>query len=189
MSKSVFTKSILVLVALTVALFTLASCQMLGFDAQQEETKETEDTAEALVTPAEVAGDIDLTAKDPSNDNIKFYFDKEGRIESCEYKKDDVTYLVSYTYTGRKICVFNFGNDTVVDYREFKVYKDFDPAVGFVMSKGYYFNGFSSIRPIKVTLPETGGDETTDTAESVTDTAPESAESESAAQTDSVTTG
>lgn len=179
----------------------LSSCGLFG----TQQTAEPETTAAPekveFVYPAAAGGKIDLSKDDPSNDDIQFEYDEEGRIISCAYKSDGHEFLVGYNYRDGKVEVYAFSNVTVADYRLYEPSSEFDKSVGFFEQDGYFFKGFKSLKAIEVetqapesTAADTSGAESgTDAdsaAEAVSDTAAESdAVSDTAAVTDTETQG
>ena len=210
MIKRMIRISSVVLTAVIIAL-TLSSCFGMGTNQASTETESTV-PAPDLVLPTDVAGEIDRKAEDPSNDDIKFYYDDEGRVAQCEYKKDDVSFYVGYTYRDGTVDVNTYasdakGNPFVLDSRTYKV-GDFNKSAGFAIYDGYYFKGYTDFDTVErenvpedtlTTAPETtaepdGTDSAEDTAEAtgteaatdteaVTDTA-EVTETETEAVTD-----
>jgi|GEM_PF-3040850 len=158
-------------VALIMVLFALSSCAMMG-GGTTDTSNVTTSAPVALVTPADAVKSIDLEKDDPSNDEIKFTFDEEGRVSACEYKSGDVEYLASYNYRDGNVEVYLFGAEEVVDYRLYKPASGFDKSAGFIEEGGYFFKGYTELEEQKV---ET-------TAESESESSPES-ETETTAET------
>ena len=169
---------------------TLSSCFYSNNASQTQETT-TEAPAPELVKPADVAGKINLKAEDPSNDNVKFGFDSEGRVSECSYKKDDVSFYVGYTYRDGEVDVNVFATDK--DAAAFVVksltYKTgaFDKSAGFIEKDGYYFNGFKTLEAVEreTKAEDTTSDESAEDSKKADDT---SAESESAKDTEKAET-
>ena len=86
---------------------------------------------------------IDLKVDEPSNSQITFKYDDEGKISQCYYKIDNTEIYLSYTYDGNKIQIYGFSGSIVVADEVFEAKADFDPTSGFVEYKGYYIKGFN----------------------------------------------
>lgn len=86
--------------------------------------------------------EIDMDAEDPSNDDIKFTFDGEGKIQNYTYTVNGLKVLMTYDYDypeEGKLWVLAFSEDgTVIDEKTF-VYSKSDDAKGFSEHEGYYF--------------------------------------------------
>lgn len=96
---------------------------------------------ENYVLPAD-AVKIDFTKDDPSNDEIKFLFDEEGRVVSYKYSAKGNDIIVTYSYKENKVNVNSFIDDMVYADEEFKL-PEYDNNGGFCEYNGYYFKGYS----------------------------------------------
>ena len=141
------TATLAALIVAVMLMFNLSSCFYANNSASTE--KVTTVAAPDLVKPEDVAGKLDLKKEDPSNDNVKFSFDEEGRVIECAYTKGDNSFYVGYTYRDGEVDVNTFvtdkdGNAFTVDSRSYKT-GAFDKSAGFTEKDGYYFNGFKTL--------------------------------------------
>ncbi|MBR1738818.1 MAG: hypothetical protein IJ737_00860 [Ruminococcus sp.] len=117
-----------------------------GNTATAEETNENKETPEpdefGYLKPAD-AFDIDLTADDPSTEDVKFVYDDEGRVVSIAYLVNGKQILVSYNYeSADTVTVIAFADDTVAAMFDLPL-PSFDPTAGFTEHEGYYFKGYA----------------------------------------------
>jgi len=96
---------------------------------------------EAFVPPADMFN-LDLRTDDPSNDDIHFEFDSEGRISGIVYSIDDYRVVLSYSYDDLSIQIFGFIDSIVVADVQLVASSGFDDTLGFIEYRGYYFFGF-----------------------------------------------
>ena len=97
---------------------------------------------EAYVPPARLFK-LDLSLEDPSNSDVKFEYDDEGRIIGVAYSIDDYRVSLQYKYDGRSITIFGFIGDIIVAHEELEASTDFDKSLGFIEYREYYFFGYS----------------------------------------------
>ena len=93
-------------------------------------------------TPAEAVS-IDLTKDDPSNDEMRFVFDDEGKVTQCYYKIGDQQIYVNYTYNDGSVQIYAFMGDILVADETIEL-SAYDAEKGFTVIEGYYFKGFSA---------------------------------------------
>ena len=114
---------------------------------QPEQTEQTasepQDDGIVYQTPADFKS-IDLTAEDPSADDLTFAYDDQGRISNIYYVVDGVNIGVSYNYNDDEgtVQILAFSGDTVAADETFTL-GEYDPEGGFTEHEGYYFKGYS----------------------------------------------
>ena len=86
--------------------------------------------------------EVDLTKEDPSNDQIKFDYDKQGRVSGCTYKIDGRDTYVGYTYKKNEVDVYAFIGDVSVFHKTYKIVKS-DSSLGFTDCEGFYFKNLT----------------------------------------------
>ena len=107
----------------------------------QSENKNDEVDLSAYKKPADAVS-IDLTKDDPSNDEIRFVFDNEGKVTQCYYKIGDQQIYVNYTYNDGSVQIYAFMGDILVADETIEL-SAYDAEKGFTVIEGYYFKGFS----------------------------------------------
>jgi len=116
-------------------------------EATEQATKATAVPVGAIIesyrAPADVV-EIDMTEEDPSNDEIKFEYDDEGKISGCRYQIDGTDVYVGYSYKDDYVEMFGFIGDIVVADDIFYI-SNFDSSQGFVEYEGYYFKGVAPV--------------------------------------------
>ena len=111
------------------------------------ETINIVDIIAAFLPPARVTG-IDFNADDPSNDDISFIFDEEGRVKHVFYFANGHDIGLSYVYDSEaldyeNLWILGFIDSIVVaDERIKTINSTFDASIGFVDYKGYFIKGF-----------------------------------------------
>lgn len=104
----------------------------------------TEETVVDISTyraPAEVV-EIDLTAEDPSNADIRFVYDELGRVSICYYKINGQVVSVNYNYQDDYVQIFAFMGEFVAADEMIDLPGEFDASEGFSKIDGYYFKGY-----------------------------------------------
>ena len=99
------------------------------------------DVVSSYKKPADTVS-IDKTKEDPSNDDIKFTYDEDGRIVSYSYRLDERLVAVSYKYEKSGVEVYAFIGDTLVADELIEL-SEYDPEKGFETIEGYYFKGYT----------------------------------------------
>ena len=97
---------------------------------------------EAYKPPAEVVK-IDLNAKDPSTDEMRFTYDEDGRVTQCSYSIDGTTVNVSYSYKINSVQIYAFMSDFIVGDQKIQLRGEYDPSVGFTEVDGFYLKGYT----------------------------------------------
>ena len=108
----------------------------------RSENKNDEVDLSAYKKPADVVS-IDLTKDDPSNDEIRFVFDNEGKVTQCYYNIGDQQVYVNYTYKDGSVQIYAFMGEVLVADETIDI-SEYNMEKGFTAIKGYYFNGFSA---------------------------------------------
>jgi len=152
LEKELFMKRLLMLSAVVlVFLVVLSGCengqgqgQRIGTTAQTPELTESGERSEveAFVPPADLFN-LNLRTDDPSNDDIHFDFDNEGRISRVVYSIDDYRVVLSYSYDDLTVQIFGFIDSIVVADVQLVASSGFDDTLGFIEYRGYYFFGFN----------------------------------------------
>lgn len=96
----------------------------------------------AYKKPAEAVS-IDLSKDDPSNDDMRFVFDDEGKVSQCYYKVGDQQVYVNYTYKEGIAQIYAFMDDVLVADETIRI-SEYSAKQGFVSIEGYYFKGVST---------------------------------------------
>lgn len=104
-------------------------------------TEETEVDISTYRAPAEVV-EIDLTAEDPSNADIRFVYDELGRVSICYYKINGQVVSVNYNYQDDYVQIFAFMGEFVTADEKIELPGEFDASAGFSQIDGYYFKGY-----------------------------------------------
>ena len=86
---------------------------------------------------------VDLTAEDPSTQDIRFLYDEAGRIDRCTYRIDDQEVILSYSYDEDAVHIFGFLGSIIVADETIPVSGAFDPGAGFSVAQGYYLKGYT----------------------------------------------
>ena len=82
-----------------------------------------------------------MTAEDPSNDEIVFTFQEDGKIQNCVYRMNGEKVMVTYGYDTMEkgqIWVLAFSEDSTVIAEESFNYSENEES-GFTEYNGYYF--------------------------------------------------
>ena len=90
--------------------------------------------------PANIVS-VDMTAEDPSNDEIVFTFQEDGKIQNCVYRMNGEKVMVTYGYDTMEkgqIWVLAFSEDSTVIAEESFNYSENEES-GFTEYNGYYF--------------------------------------------------
>lgn len=90
--------------------------------------------------PANVVS-VDMTAEDPSNDEIVFTFQEDGKIQNCVYRVNGEKVMVTYGYDTMEegqIWMLAFSEDSTVIAEESFNYSENEES-GFTEYNGYYF--------------------------------------------------
>lgn len=111
--------------------------QATDSNSSSQTSEQINDLVSSFQPPAEVF-EIDLSKVDPSNDDIRFEYDEQGRISKCYYKVNDIDVYQSYIYENNSVQIFSF-NDSVVIGDVFFENVVYDEKVGFSECDGYYF--------------------------------------------------
>ena len=118
-----------------------------GNDSSQKTTntsdssKKTEVDLSAYKTPAETVK-VELSKEDPSNEDINFIYDAEGKVTQCYYKIDGQQVYVNYTYKDGYVQIYAFEDDVLVADETISI-SDYNPEKGFTSINGYYIKGVS----------------------------------------------
>ncbi|MBQ2603627.1 MAG: hypothetical protein VZR27_09015 [Acutalibacteraceae bacterium] len=96
------------------------------------------DLSKRFIHPAEKYS-FDPETADPSNEQMYFTYDDEGRLFGCCYPIDEIQVIVSYTYKDDIVHIVTFADEYCVDDRRFR-FKN-DSSKGFTEFGGYYFKG------------------------------------------------
>lgn len=142
-----FMKKILLLFLIFTAVVQLAAC---GCSDSADRSAENTPTATsvpmgAIISSFKAPGlvvEVDLTKEDPSNDKIKFDYDKQGRVSGCTYKIDGRDTYVGYTYKKDEVDVYAFIGDVSVFHKTYKIVKS-DSSLGFTDCEGFYFKNLT----------------------------------------------
>lgn len=116
----------------------LENTQQTTSDKSSSQTSEQiNDLVSSFKPPAEVF-DVDVSKDDPSNNDIRFEYDDEGRISKCYYKVNDIDVYQGYIYDDNAVQIFSYNGSIVIGdaYFENAVY---DGNKGFSEYNGYYF--------------------------------------------------
>jgi len=132
-------KALLAILCLVLSVCLLTACG----NGVSESQNTNEPTGGAEYRPPAEFINIDLTADDPSDNQISFKYDDEGRVSECYYMVGDLEIYLSYSYEGKSIHIFGFSDGVVVADETFQAITDFNPDVKFEKYNGYYFNGFT----------------------------------------------
>lgn len=105
-----------------------------------ETSSDNNDVTSSYQPPAKVIN-IDLSKYDPSNDNITFSYDSDGRITNCKYKIDNIEYNQVYTYDNsqNKVTITTYSNSTIVNEKVIDLSK-YNSNELFEIVDGYYVN-------------------------------------------------
>ena len=99
-----------------------------------------EEMIENFEPPANIVS-ADMTAEDPSNDEIVFTFQEDGKIQNCVYRINGEKVMVTYGYDTMEkgqIWVLAFSEDSTVIAEESFNYSENEDS-GFIEHNGYYF--------------------------------------------------
>lgn len=109
-------------------------------DSYSETSSGSNDVISSYQPPAEVFN-IDLSEDDPSNDNISFTYDSDGRITNCKYTIDNIEYNQRYTYddSQNKVTITTYSNSTIVNEKVIDLSK-YNSNELFYIVDGYYIN-------------------------------------------------
>lgn len=91
--------------------------------------------------PAKVVN-VDLNKEDPSNEQIKFDYDEDGRVAGCKYKIDGTDVYIGYIYKENQVDLYGFIGDVVVSDETFDI-SEYNSNTGFCEHAGYFFKGFN----------------------------------------------
>ena len=108
----------------------------------RSESKNDEVDLSAYKKPADVVS-IDLTEDDPSNDEIRFVFDNEGKVTQCYYNIGDQQVYVNYTYKDGSVQIYAFMGEVLVADETIEI-SEYSAEKGFSSIEGYYFKGVTS---------------------------------------------
>ena len=111
-------------------------------DEDEDEDDEIDAGESASFTAPADAVKIDMNADDPSNDEIEFDYDDEGRVTECIYSYKGEIFIITYDYDADGAEVYAFSEDGVVLAEKTIKLSDFDPDKGFAKIDGYYFKGY-----------------------------------------------
>ncbi len=127
-----------------ILLLTLLLCLLTA--CSKKETAVTESTQPSTrfpeYTKAPELYEVDTNLYDPSNQDVKFRIDDEGYLISYTYKVDGQEHMVTLSYEGRKITIFAFNGNELIDARVIEAKSDFDPEIGITEYEGYYIRGY-----------------------------------------------
>lgn len=106
-------------------------------NSSSQASSDINDLTSSYQPPADII-DIDLDSEDPSNDDIRFEYDEQGRISKCYYKVNDIDVYQGYIYENNSVQIFSFNGSVVIGdvFFENVVY---DENAGFSEYDGYYF--------------------------------------------------
>ena len=99
-----------------------------------------EEMIDSYEPPAETIS-IDINADDPSNDEIVFKFQEDGKIQNCVYWVNGIKVMVTYGYDQPEkgqIWVLAFSEDGIVIGEDTFNYSESEGS-GFSEHNGYYF--------------------------------------------------
>lgn len=116
-------------------------------ESDQETTNHAENNNDevdlsAYKKPADVVN-IDLSKDDPSNDEMRFVFDDDGKVTQCYYQIGDQQVYVNYTYKDGSAQIYAFMGDILVADELIDI-SEYSAEKGFAAIEGYYFKGFSA---------------------------------------------
>ena len=153
MIRKSFMKKILLLFLVFAAAAQLISCSGGTNSADQSAAQNTPTATAvpmgAIISSFKAPGEVvkvDLTKEDPSNDQIKFDYDKQGRISGCTYKIDGKDTYVGYTYKKNEVEVYAFIGDISVYNKTYKIVES-DRSLGFTDCDGFYFKNLTVKSP------------------------------------------
>ncbi len=112
----------------------------------EESSRATEEPSsyafDSYALPADVVSP-DLTADDPTDENITFKYDDTGRVQSYKYMQDSNEVIVTYTYSddGTSVSVLVFVGESVAAAQEFTL-PEYNKDTGFSVHNGYFFKGY-----------------------------------------------
>lgn len=86
---------------------------------------------------------VDLTKDDPSNDEMRFVFDDNGKVTQCYYNIGDQQVYVNYTYKDGAVQIYAFMGEVVAADELIEI-SEYDAEKGFTVIDGYYFKGVSA---------------------------------------------
>ena len=95
---------------------------------------------DAYKAPAEAVS-VDTGAEDPSNDEIRFVYDEEGRISQCYYEIGGVQVFVNYDYKDSSVQIYAFMGEFLAADEAIEL-PEYDASVGFTVVNGYYLKGY-----------------------------------------------
>ena len=133
---------IVVCVLMTMLAFAGCGKKDNNTSTAEQATKPQAIPVEQFKAPAEVVK-IDTEAEDPSNDDIKFTYDEEGRVNSCSYSFDGHEASLTYIYTdGKEASIYSYVDGIYVKLDRVPLPEDYDPNGDFSDQDGYYFKGY-----------------------------------------------
>lgn len=110
--------------------------QTTDSNLSSQSSEQINDLLSSFQPPAEVF-EIDLSNADPSNDDISFEYDEQGRISKCYYQANNIDVYQSYIYENNSVQIFSF-NDSIVIGDVFFENVEYDENAGFSECDGYY---------------------------------------------------
>lgn len=105
-------------------------------NSSSQASSDINDLTSSYQPPADII-DIDLDSEDPSNDDIRFEYDEQGRISKCYYQANNIDVYQSYIYENNSVQIFSF-NDSIVIGDVFFENVEYDENAGFSECDGYY---------------------------------------------------
>ncbi len=116
--------------------------------SEDGELADFEDMLKKFEPPANTIK-IDMEAEDPSNDEITFTIDGEGKIQNYTYTVNGIKVLMTYDYDypeEGKLWALAFSEDgTVIGEKTFSFNRS-ENAKGFSEYEGYYFKGIEIVK-------------------------------------------
>ena len=111
-----------------------------GNEQEDEQDGGHEFDPDAYKVPAEVVS-INTNAEDPTNEEIRFVYDEEGRISQCYYAIDGEEVYVGYNYQDGAVQIYAFMGEFLVGAEKIEL-PEYDASVGFTAVNGYYLKGY-----------------------------------------------
>ena len=138
-------KKILLLLSILILSLFLAACSSHSILSDGGKLDDgTSVSVDELIKRFEPPADtisIDMTADDPSNDEITFKFQEDGKIQNYVYVVNNLKVMVTYGYDNLKegqIWMLAFSEDGTVIAEESFIYSE-NEGSGFSEHNGYYF--------------------------------------------------
>ena len=138
-------KKILVLIlCILLAMSVLSACS--GDSDRDIAGSNSNDDSDIDISTYKAPADIfkiDTNAKDPSNDDIRFVYDEDGRVSQCYYEIEGYQVFLNYNYEDGHVEIFGFMGSIFAAYEDIELTGDYDASIGFTDNSGYYFKGYN----------------------------------------------